>query len=39
MWSVPRGYIEDNRGDPVSCQLEVSLWRENQEAGAKRPPA
>jgi hypothetical protein len=24
-WSVPRSYVEDNWGDPVSCQLNVSL--------------
>jgi hypothetical protein len=23
MWSVPRSYLEDNWGDPVSCQLSV----------------
>jgi hypothetical protein len=24
-WSVHSGYKEDNWGDPVSCQLKVSL--------------
>jgi hypothetical protein len=22
MWSIPRGYLEDNWGDPGSCQLK-----------------
>jgi hypothetical protein len=24
-WSVPRSYLEDNWGDPVSCQLRVEF--------------
>jgi hypothetical protein len=25
IWSVPRSYLEDNWGDPVSCVLKISL--------------
>jgi hypothetical protein len=27
--SVQRGYKKENWGDPVSWELEVSLWRED----------
>jgi hypothetical protein len=36
MWSLPRNFLEYNWGDPVSCQLTDSLFRE--EACVKWPP-
>jgi hypothetical protein len=30
MWSMPRSYIEDNWGNPVSSQMKVSLWNGRQ---------
>jgi hypothetical protein len=38
MWSVPKSYLEDNWGDPVSSNLKVRLWREDKEVGVKWPP-
>jgi hypothetical protein len=39
MCSMPRTYLEDNWGDPVSCQLNISLRREDYEVGVKWLPA
>jgi hypothetical protein len=35
MWSVPSGYLEDNWGDPGSCQVK-GIRQENVVQGSSR---